>query len=347
LIFWTRFINKQELKKHSGKGVVFCCNHLSYTDAPTMYIMFMRRLNYLVKPTLFKNKFWSSVFRGIGAIPVEKGKDFSLVKNCVSIIKNNGALMVFPEGIRALSTEDALNIRNGAAMIAIKGNVPIVPMVFKRAPRPFVPNAIKIGDAISVEQYQDKKLEKSDLNELSEEIHNAMQSLQENFSVKRKTKWWEDKESVIARGITFIDNKLLLIKRVKNGETYYVFPGGHIEKNEIARDAAMREIREETSVDTEVVRLIYKYEYKDDATGYGNGMQSFYLCNYRSGEPSKTDAEEYVQGASDTRGTYEPTLVDIDALAITPLRPASIKAQLIRDLKKYGPAIHKGAMFVD
>lgn len=53
------------------------------------------------------------------------------------------------------------------------------------------------------------------------------------------------------------DNKVLLAKRA-NPTSYglWSFPGGHVEKGEALRDAALRELAEETGINAEIVKLI-------------------------------------------------------------------------------------------
>ena len=343
LLMWTRIINKKELKQHRGKGVIFCCNHRSNGDPPLLFACFPRfRLFFWAKESLFKKRILRPALKSIGAIPVKKGSDMAVIRRSLDCLKKNHALVVFPEGIRAFSPEDALALKNGASMVAIKSGVPIVPMVIKRKPRMFVPNAIKVGTTISTEQYQNKKLEKSDIAELSEKLSNTMKGMLEGFEKTTKQKKWQKIPDIIARGIVIVDgDKLLVVKRKRADKEYYVFPGGHIDEGETSRKAAVREIMEETNLKTEVVRGLYKYDYKGE--NYGNGMQTFFLMNYKSGSVAKTDAEEYSQCSAETiypdgqkRGTYEPMLVPLKDLKSLDLRPACLKKQLIKDLKKCG-----------
>lgn len=46
------------------------------------------------------------------------------------------------------------------------------------------------------------------------------------------------------RAVIVKDNKIILIKRVKSNETYWVFPGGGIEPGETKEVALLREISE-------------------------------------------------------------------------------------------------------
>jgi mutator protein MutT len=58
----------------------------------------------------------------------------------------------------------------------------------------------------------------------------------------------------IARGVAVIDGRILLC-RAKGGKTTYL-PGGHIEFGETAREALVREIREEMGVEAKTGRFM-------------------------------------------------------------------------------------------
>ena len=57
-----------------------------------------------------------------------------------------------------------------------------------------------------------------------------------------------------ANGILVKNNKILCVQMKKNG--FYCLPGGHIEIGEDSKNAVIREIKEETGINTKVVRLI-------------------------------------------------------------------------------------------
>jgi 8-oxo-dGTP diphosphatase len=61
-------------------------------------------------------------------------------------------------------------------------------------------------------------------------------------------------------GIIIKDDKILLMRRVKNGQKYYVFPGGSIENNETVEDALEREIKEETGLFVRSNRKLFEIE---------------------------------------------------------------------------------------
>jgi 8-oxo-dGTP diphosphatase len=79
-------------------------------------------------------------------------------------------------------------------------------------------------------------------------------------------------------------------------ERRWQLPKGIIEKNEPAEIAAMREVSEETGIETDLIEMIEKSEYWYFATDNGKRVRYhkfvyFYLLRYRSGSVKNHDAE--------------------------------------------------------
>ena len=96
------------------------------------------------------------------------------------------------------------------------------------------------------------------------------------------TKYINNKR-IVARGITFIDNNILLIERYrKDGEKllhYFTIPGGGVEDDETQEEAAIRETLEETCVNVEVIEYLEEEDYK-------TGICYWYYMKYLSGTPT-------------------------------------------------------------
>lgn len=87
------------------------------------------------------------------------------------------------------------------------------------------------------------------------------------------------------RAAAFIlkDNKILLMKRIKDGVEYFVFPGGSVEEGETLEEALIREMKEEFSIDVVPGKMIYKKYIKNN---YDTGRTSyFFLITDFVGQP--------------------------------------------------------------
>ncbi|HZG68460.1 MAG TPA: NUDIX domain-containing protein [Herpetosiphonaceae bacterium] len=53
-------------------------------------------------------------------------------------------------------------------------------------------------------------------------------------------------------------NQLLMVRQTYQGRTFWTFPGGSIEPEETPEAAAIRETKEETCLEIDIVRLLYE-----------------------------------------------------------------------------------------
>ncbi|WP_029425299.1 NUDIX hydrolase [Alkalibacillus haloalkaliphilus] len=111
------------------------------------------------------------------------------------------------------------------------------------------------------------------------------------------------------------DQKVVLIKRVREGSVYYVFPGGGIEEGETPEEAAKREAFEELGVEVRVSECLDKVTYK--------GTQYFFLSKIISGTIGSGKGEEYTD-LNRNRGTYEPLWVGLNRLSSLNVKPKEV-----------------------
>lgn len=81
-----------------------------------------------------------------------------------------------------------------------------------------------------------------------------------------------------AAAVVVKDGKILLMRRVKNGREYFVFPGGGIHEGEAPEEAAARELEEEFGIGAKIEKLLFRVE--------NRGREEFYfLVREFSGVP--------------------------------------------------------------
>jgi 8-oxo-dGTP pyrophosphatase MutT (NUDIX family) len=87
---------------------------------------------------------------------------------------------------------------------------------------------------------------------------------------------------------------LLISRRSAVGALQWTLPKGGLEEGENRRDAALREVREETGLDCEIMAELgtidYWFVWRPDEVRYHKFVH-YYLMRHRGGEPSPRDDE--------------------------------------------------------
>ncbi|KAF5056824.1 NADH pyrophosphatase [anaerobic digester metagenome] len=103
-----------------------------------------------------------------------------------------------------------------------------------------------------------KVLENGRLTPLGFELVDRMERYAELLEAQLQHLW--RKPSLTCDGLVLRDGKVLLVRRAREPfKGCHALPGGFLEYGERAEDCVVREVREETGLDTEVVRLLNVY----------------------------------------------------------------------------------------
>ena len=189
ILYPTKVIGKKNLPK--GKGAVLTCNHYTNMDAVLLDIYLNKKIRYLSKIELFKNKFVGFIIRGVGGFPINREKpEMSSIKFALATLKDNKYLGIFPEGTRNKEGDESqlLELKNGAIMFASKGESVIVPMILYKRPRIFRKNYLLIGEPISVEGENPKKLSQEEVYKNTQRLFDALEKLRRDMDEKLKLK---------------------------------------------------------------------------------------------------------------------------------------------------------------
>jgi 8-oxo-dGTP pyrophosphatase MutT (NUDIX family) len=103
------------------------------------------------------------------------------------------------------------------------------------------------------------------------------------------------KREYSAGGIVLHNGKVLMIKNAALRDpkkAYWGFPKGHIDPGENSRDAAVREIKEETRIEAEIIGKLGESQYVFSRSGERIVKHvDYYLFKYRSGEIQPQELE--------------------------------------------------------
>ena len=116
---------------------------------------------------------------------------------------------------------------------------------------------------------------------------------------------YENGLRIVARAITFIDDSVLLIERYRKENNkmlhYFTIPGGGVEDSETFEEAAIRETKEETCCDIEII--------KDLVTeNYPGGKCHWFYAKYISGTPTLGGEEKE---RNNSLNSYKVVLINI------------------------------------
>lgn len=102
--------------------------HRSNIDTPLAAGVTRRRLRFMGKDTMWKHRGPGWLFTALGGFPVKRGTaDRVAMRLCLDVLAGGEPLVVFPEGGRR-SGPVVGEISEGAAYLAIRAGVPIVPV---------------------------------------------------------------------------------------------------------------------------------------------------------------------------------------------------------------------------
>lgn len=157
LIFLTFFrikvIGRENIPQNGG--VIVASNHISGVDPAFVYIFMKTPLHYMSKHELFEKPIYAWIYRHLNAFPVTRGRvDKRAIKYAIDVIKQDGALGIFPEGTRS-KDHTPQTAKAGVALIARETGASVLPVSIYSQGRtkPFSKVTVRFGEVIPYDAF--------------------------------------------------------------------------------------------------------------------------------------------------------------------------------------------------
>ncbi len=134
----TVVVGREHIQRH--RAALYCVNHASNVEPPILFAVLRELtpgLKVVYKAVLRKLPILGRGFDVVGFVPIEREnreRATQAIEKGVETVRQGASLLMFPEGTRS-RTGELLPFKRGAFVLAIKGQVPVVPMAIHGAGR--------------------------------------------------------------------------------------------------------------------------------------------------------------------------------------------------------------------
>ena len=170
-----------------GQGAVIVCNHHGPIDPSFIALAADRLVHWMVAREYTQHGVVGWFMRTCEVIPVSRGGiDTAATKQAIRYAQNGGLVGVFPEGRINTTDQTLLPGRPGAAMIALRARVPIIPCYATGSPNDgttlgclLMPAKVRlqVGRPIDVSPYYGREGEREVLEHLTRRLLSEMARL--------------------------------------------------------------------------------------------------------------------------------------------------------------------------
>lgn len=160
--------------------------HRSNIDTPLAATVTRRRLRFMGKDSIWKVPVIGWIMSALGAFPVTRGTaDREALRRCIAVLEAGEPLVLFPEGTRQ-SGPCVMPLFDGAAYVAVKAGVPIIPVgiggsegVMPKGSRLIRPRkcVVVVGEPITAERDAEGRIPRSAVRDVTERLSVELQRL--------------------------------------------------------------------------------------------------------------------------------------------------------------------------
>ena len=163
----------------SSGPLIIACNHLSYLDPPALCYC-PRRISFMAKRELFEVPLLAPLIRTLGAYPVDRhGSPQAAIKRSLSVLRDGGAIGIFPEGTRNL--DGGAGAQLGVALLAAWSSAAVVPTCILGGDRIRRLGRFEIAFGAPMTLASGRKATRDELAKFTGEVMNAIGLLAESF----------------------------------------------------------------------------------------------------------------------------------------------------------------------
>lgn len=117
----------------TGQAYIYCANHSSYLDIPSLYCSIFNDISFIGKASLGKVPLFGYIYSRIHILIDRKNRDSKqeTVIRAKSALDKDRSIVIFPEGTIPKSTTRPpylIEFKDGAFRMAIEKQIPIVPI---------------------------------------------------------------------------------------------------------------------------------------------------------------------------------------------------------------------------
>jgi len=179
LLYKLKISGTDKIKEN--EAYLLCANHTSLLDMFFIQVKFKRWVYWMAKTELFKNPIIARLLTELGAFPVSRGKpDIAALKTAIKALREGKICGVFPEGTRKnRNNGKILSPKSGAAFLAYKADVKILPVYISPDHRPFGKVHVVVGEPFKIIKGISEDNNNINLKESSQYIMDRIYALKE------------------------------------------------------------------------------------------------------------------------------------------------------------------------
>ena len=167
-------IKKVDEKNLPDEGAyILCANHVNMLDALAVVCGCKRKVRFICKESMFRNKALGWALKLSDTIPINREKnDIEAMKRSLKALKNGEVLGVFPEGTRN-GLKKGLKPKTGVASFALNSNATlktgtkVIPMGIQGSFKPFTKVKLVFGEPLDFSEYYGKEKDKEALEKVT------------------------------------------------------------------------------------------------------------------------------------------------------------------------------------